>query len=117
MNKYNFKNRFLKSIKKAFTRSIDNGININELYGFQKEGAIIVDVRSNQEFKENHISGAINLPLFELNQNTISKYIKNKNDTIILYCKSGGRSQKAYKIFYELGYKNLYQLQGGLDSI
>ena len=76
----------------------------------------LIDVRSNQEYEEGHLSGAINIPVYNI-ENEIEKKVKNKNDIIILYCSSGNRSKEAKKILEKLGYENVYNLKGGIEKI
>lgn len=78
--------------------------------------AILVDVRSPQEYKEGHLEGSINVPLYDLERNC-DELVKQKENTIILYCQSGNRSKKALKILQEQSCSNLYQIDGGLDNI
>lgn len=91
-------------------------INIEELKSKVKQGAILIDVRSKQEYDEGHIQGAINIPEHEI-QRIIEKAIPKKNQLIVLYCQTGHRSQSAYMIMKAKGYNNLYCLFGGLDRI
>ena len=77
---------------------------------------IIIDIRGKREYKEGHLSGSINIPLFELKRN-ISKYVLNKEELILVYCQSGIRSKKAACTLEGLGYINVYNLKGGLDNI
>ncbi len=77
---------------------------------------ILLDVRSIQEYNEYHLNGAICIPYYEL-ENRISKIIENKEQLIIVYCQSGGRSKKAIISLKKMGYTNLYQLDGGIDNI
>ena len=85
-----------------------NEINLNEY--------MLLDVRSRREFSENHLNGAINIPLPEVKRN-IEKYVKDKSKKILVYCEYGGRSARAVKILEELGYINVYNLKGGLEKI
>lgn len=78
--------------------------------------AILLDVRSKQEYDEYHLDGAICVPTYELT-NEISKVTTNKEQTIIAYCSSGGRSKKAVQILRKMGYENLYEINGGLDNL
>ncbi len=114
----NIKSKLKKMFRK--TRSL-NGIreiNYKDTMNLLKSNtnSILVDVRSNQEFAENRINGAINIPLFDLEKKANS-ILPNKNATIILCCKSGERSKKAYKMLTKMGYRNLYNLKGGLDGL
>ena len=69
-------------------------------------GAIIIDVRSESEFKESSIENSINIPLDELNSSL--NEIKDKNQVIITCCLSGKRSSKAKEILKSNGYKNVF---------
>lgn len=93
-------------------------ININEIMDIKRTNpnSILLDVRSPQEFKEGHLNGAINIPLYELEMCCTCK-LKEKNRLIIVYCQSGIRSKKAIKILNKNGFKNLYHLKNGLDGI
>jgi len=98
-------------------RNFQNGdITIEELKNKVLQGAILLDVRSNQEYKEGHLQGAINIPDFEIFKR-IQREIPKKNQLIILYCQYGGRSKSASLILKKLGYTNVYNLYGGLDMI
>ena len=77
----------------------------------ENENYVVLDVRSREEFDENHIEGAFNLPYDEINE-----LIDIKKDTIIfVYCKSGNRSKVAAEKLLELGYE-VYDL-GAYESI
>lgn len=76
----------------------------------------IIDVRSKNEYRENHLIGSINIPLSDIKQK-IWEIEPNKNRKILLYCQSGLRSKKAIKILEKLGYNNLYNLSGGIENI
>lgn len=98
-------------------RNLQNGdITIDELKTKLSQGAILIDVRSHQEYREGHLQGAINIPDFEI-ANRIQREIPKKNQLIILYCQYGGRSKTASLIIRKLGYTNIYNLYGGLDII
>ncbi len=98
-------------------RGIQNGdITIEELNNKVAQGAALLDVRSNQEYKEGHLQGAINIPDYEL-KNRIQREIPKKNQSIVIYCQYGGRSRSAYNMMKKMGYTNVYNLSGGLDMI
>lgn len=77
------------------------------------EGAYLVDVRTEEEYKNGTIEFAINIPLDELDK--IPKIVSNKDTPIIVFCKSGTRSAQAAKKLIDLGYLYIYDL-GGIDS-
>ena len=100
-------------IKSKLDRGMEEGdIEIEELREFQKEGAIIIDVRRPQEYKEGHIDGAIIIPEYEIKRKIENK-VQDKNQNIVVYCSSGSRSKKAQKILKKLGYENVYNLYNG----
>lgn len=78
--------------------------------------AILLDVRSKQEYNEYHLDGAICIPTYELAQE-ISNIVVKRDQLIICYCQSGARSRKAIKILRQMGYQNLYEIKGGIDNI
>lgn len=67
---------------------------------------VIIDVRSTEEFSEGHYQGAINLVHSDISQ-TIGALNLQKNQEIILYCRSGNRAGKAKEALEELGYTNV----------
>lgn len=84
------------------------GINLKEY--------IIIDVRSRREFREGHLNGAINIPLPEVKK-SIERYVKSKEDKLLIYCQCGIRSKRAVEQLEELGYIQVYNLKGGLENI
>lgn len=74
------------------------------------EGAILVDVRTQEEYDESHIEGAILLPIDDIDEKSVTEYVGDKTTTIIVYCKSGKRSAQAYQKLKNLGYKSVYDL-------
>ena len=98
-------------------RNLQNGdIMLDELKNKLSQGAILIDVRSNQEYNEGHLQGSINIPDFEI-ENRVQREIPKKNQQIVLYCQYGGRSRKSYNIMKKIGYTNIYNLYGGLENI
>lgn len=74
---------------------------------------IIVDVRRFDEYKEGHIPNAINIVNEEINDEP--KELKDKNQTIYVYCRSGRRSKEASEKLVKLGYKNIIEFGGIID--
>ena len=97
---------FDKKLKRSLNKK---DINKNELERFLKDGAVLVDVRSPQEYREGHLEGAMLIPEYELISKH-SKSFKSKDETIILYCSNGLRSKKAQRKLEKLGYTNVYNL-------
>ena len=98
-------------------RNLQNGsITIEELKNKIQQGAVLIDVRSNQEYREGHLQGAINIPEFEITSK-IQREIPKKNQLIVVYCQYGGRSQKAMKTMKDIGYTNVFNLYGGIEML
>ena len=86
-------------------------INITE-YKQENSKGILIDVRKPEEFVEGHLPNAININVLADDFADKMENIKKK-ETVYLYCKSGIRSTKATKILDTLGYKNIFNLDGG----
>lgn len=111
---FKFQNKTSKN--KKFKRNFED-INYNKFNKIFMEGkGTLIDVRSRQEYAENHFDGAINIPLDEI-EKSIKKVAPDKNRTVLLYCQYGSRSKKAQNILKKLGYTNVYNLKDGLDGI
>ncbi len=72
---------------------------------------ILLDVRDEEEYEKRHIRGAISIQNYELEWK-IDSITKNKEDIIVIYCSSGIRSKTAQNILKNLGFKNVYNLEG-----
>ena len=75
----------------------------------------VLDVREKEEFEEGHIEGAISLPLSTINEETIKEIVPSKEIKVLLYCRSGARSEKAARALYALGYENVFSFGGIKD--
>jgi phage shock protein E len=73
------------------------------------QGALIIDVRSPDEFASGHLPNAINLPLGDI-QNRIVQHAPNKDQPLLLHCLSGTRSGMAKSQLKKLGYTNAHNL-------
>lgn len=71
----------------------------------EKKEALIIDVRSKEEYDVMHIINSTNISLDEL---TIKIQNIDKNQKIIVYCATGTRSKKAIQLLNSLGYNNIY---------
>ena len=80
----------------------------------QKEDVVILDVRTEEEYKEGYINGAILIPDYELAEK-VEFVLEDKSTTILLYCRSGRRSAIAASTLNKLGYQNVYDFGGILD--
>ena len=72
-------------------------------------GALVIDVRSAEEFRSGHVPDAINIPLGELSDR-LPLRVKDKNQVLLLHCLSGGRSGMAQQQLKGMGYANVFNL-------
>lgn len=80
----------------------------------ETQKVIVVDVRTLEEYNEGHIPNAISVPL-ETIENKAESKLKNKDDLILVYCRSGRRSREAALKLIEKGYTNVIDFGGIKD--
>lgn len=78
-----------------------NNSKIEDVYKIMEENEhIIIDVRTEEEYEDGHVMGAVNIPYDEIDENSNL----DKEKIIFVYCKSGGRSGVAFNTLTALGY-------------
>lgn len=75
--------------------------------------AVLLDVRTPQEYREGHIPGSVNVPLQQLDK--ISSVVENKDTVLYVYCHSGARSRQSAARLKHMGYTNINNI-GGIDA-
>ena len=78
-----------------------------------EEGYILLDVRTEEEFLEGYIEGAILIPYDEIDSR--GEELTNKTATILVYCRSGRRSAIAAQALVDMGFANVYDFGGIID--
>ena len=78
-----------------------------------KRDIVIIDVKSTKEYQKFHLDNSINIPIENIKE-ILPKRIQHKNQRIVVYCSSGVRSIAACEIMSSLGYKNIYNIKGGV---
>ena len=79
-----------------------------------EEGYIILDVRTQEEYDQGHIPGAIVISHEEIAEKA-EKVLTDKDQLILVYCRSGRRSKLAAEALVELGYTNIKEFGGIID--
>ena len=79
-----------------------------------ESGYIIIDARTQSEFDEGHISSAILIPEYEIAERAENELL-DKNQLILVYCRSGRRSEIAAEELVKLGYTNVKEFGGIID--
>jgi sulfur-carrier protein adenylyltransferase/sulfurtransferase len=90
-------------------------IGAEEAGDLMKKGAVVVDVRESDEWRQGHIPEAIFIPRGFLELRVEDKVPDHKTP-VILQCASGTRSLLASRTLHEMGYENLYNLNGGFNA-
>ena len=91
-------------------------VSMNEIVKIMEENEnyIILDVRTFEEYNEGHIPNAICIPNETIDKNVVEK-LPNKEQLILIYCRSGNRSKQATEKLLNLGYTNLVEFGGIID--
>ena len=80
-----------------------------------KEKAVYLDVRTPQEWNKGHIAKALHIDIFSDDFEAQLKKL-DKNKTYYVYCAVGGRSSEATAVMAKLGFKHIYNMQGGFKA-
>lgn len=101
-----------KNEKEAAYRQVsaDEAMSIME----SEDNYIILDVRTPEEYSERHIPDAINVPNETIGNEPVTE-LPDKNQLILVYCRSGNRSKQASEKLAALGYTNIVEF-GGINS-
>ncbi|MDH5357029.1 MAG: rhodanese-like domain-containing protein [Gammaproteobacteria bacterium] len=94
-----------------------NEVTIEQAKTMFSEGSIALDVRESLEYETGHIPNAkhISRGMLEFMIGNHPDF-QNKNASVVVYCKSGGRSALATATLQHLGYTNVYSMLGGFDA-
>ena len=90
--------------------SMDEAVTMME----EESGYIILDVRTPEEYRERHIPTAINIPNETIGSEDIQE-LPDRDQLILVYCRSGNRSKQASGKLAELGYTNIVEI-GGIND-
>ena len=92
----------------GFFKQPDINQGVNEFK--QREGAVLLDVRTPQEYREGHIPGSKNVPLQTIDK--VTSIAENKDTALFVYCYSGARSKQATVVLGQMGYTNVQNIGG-----
>ena len=80
---------------------------------YTEKSAVIIDVREDSEWNEQHIPGAIHIPLAQLTER-LAELKQYKDSPVITQCRTGGRSAKALDVLKSAGFSKVYNMDGGI---
>lgn len=89
-------------------------VTVDEAEKLIEDGIPLLDVRTEKEWKEGHIKGATRVDFYgdEFADEVAKKF--KKDQPVLVYCRSGGRSARAVKVLEELGFDPVKDLDGGI---
>ena len=94
-------------------QDLSGHIDIQNAYQKRQEGALMLDVRTLEEWTAGHIPGATLIPLDQLSQ----RYGELPSDQeIVIYCRSGNRSGQALNFLENAGFTDIYSMDGGIND-
>ena len=79
------------------------------------EGALFIDVREDDEYRQGHIVNALHVPLSRL-QERITSLDRHKNKPVIVVCQTGHRSARGFSLMRKHGFEAVYNLRGGIQA-
>lgn len=79
-----------------------------------EEKAVLVDVRLPFEFRKQRISGAVNIPVSKTGKRHTDLF--DNQSVILLYCTTDVRSRRIALVYYDSGFRNIYNLTGGIEA-
>ena len=90
-----------------------DSIKADEAMVLAEDGAILIDVRSAEEFAEKSVEGSVNIPVDQIEEG-LANY--DKDSTLIFYCSAGSRAAKTVEAAEAMGFTNIYNL-GSIDDL
>jgi len=90
-------------------------ISADDLLAGPPEGAVILDVRTPQEFAAGHVPGAVNIPHDQL-ASRLGEIGAAKDAPVVVYCESGGRASVAASVLQGAGYRDIRHLAGDMRA-
>ena len=91
-----------------FLKQPDVNQGVNEYH--RTSGAVLLDVRTPEEYRGGHIPGSKNIPLQAIDR--VASVVENKDTALYVYCQSGARSRQAARLLKQMGYTNVNNIGG-----
>lgn len=96
-------------------QSNTKNVNVSEFQKLLTQEGILLDVRTSGEYEQGHIENATNIDVLGADFSAKINEL-DKSKPVYVYCKSGGRSTRAMNQMKELGFTEIYNLQGGFSD-
>ena len=103
------------AVKAAFSpvKQIDHQTAVTLI---NRQDALVVDVRAQDEFARGHITNSHHIPLAQIEQGNTTEIDKHKEKPVIVVCETGARAETAASKLVKAGFKQVYLLRGGLTQ-
>ncbi len=98
-----------------YKRGFEN-VEPEEFSRLMRESHILIDVRTEEEYEEENILNAINIPLDELTGFIETLREQSRDKAVLVYCATGARSGAACDMLYRAGYQYVFNLMGGIKA-
>ena len=95
--------------------SVVGSLSADALLSAPPANALILDVRTTDEFASGHVPGAINIPYDEVGRR-VEELGSDRDRTVVVYCESGGRAGKAEATLLASGFTDLVHLEGDMRA-
>jgi len=92
-----------------------DGVDVKQAQSMNRQGALLLDVRENEEYAAIHAPNAKLIPLGQLNER-LREIAGYKNKPIVVMCRSGRRSARAVAILQEAGFSQVSNVSGGIQA-
>jgi rhodanese-related sulfurtransferase/uncharacterized coiled-coil protein SlyX len=111
-------NRTINSLKAELQLARDGDVSAQTAYRIINTGAMVVDVRTPDEYDIMHVNNSINVPWYNVSDfaTRLAPLAGKQDDQIVLYCRSGIRSRNAWLYLNSTGYTQIYNVVGGINA-
>jgi phage shock protein E len=111
-------NNTINSLNAELQMARDGDVTAQTAYGIMNGGALVVDVRTPDEYDIMHVNNSMNIPWYNATDfaTRLAPLAGKKDDQIVLYCRSGIRSRNAWLYLNSTGYTQIYNVLGGINA-
>jgi phage shock protein E len=111
-------NNTINSLNVELQMARDGDVSVQTAYRIMNSGALVVDVRTPDEYNIMHVNNSIDIPWYNATDfaTRLAPLAEKQNNQILLYCRSGIRSRNAWLYLNSTGYTQIYNMLGGINA-
>jgi phage shock protein E len=111
-------NDTINSLNAELQMARDGDVSAQTAYGIMNGGALVVDVRTPDEYDIMHVNNSMDIPWYNITDfaTRLAPLAEKQNNQIVLYCRSGIRSKNAWLYLNSTGYTQIYNMLGGINA-